>query len=69
MDEKTYSGIGPKCPHCGFQYTADEPFFYDEQNYTEDMCCECEKEFSVEVFISTSWTCTPKTALKEKKDD
>ena len=48
--EETYSHEGPKCPYCGKQFTADEGYFYDEQNYTEQECYSCEKVFDVEVY-------------------
>ena len=63
MSDATYSTEGPKCPHCGSQFTADESFFYDETGYTEDECPDCGKKFSVSVCIETSWTCAP---IKER---
>lgn len=70
MTEETYSKEGPKCPYCGFQCTADEAFFYDEQRFTEYECTDCEKTFDVEVCVSVSWTCNARAALAgEKKDD
>jgi len=56
---ETYSHDGPQCPHCGRQFTADEPHYYDEMNYTRDECDECEKPFAVRVYTSVSWTCEP----------
>ena len=56
---ETYSNDGPQCPHCGRQYTADEPHYYDEMNYTRDTCDECEKPFAVRVHTSVSWWCEP----------
>lgn len=56
---ETYSTEGPQCPYCERQYTADESFYYDEQNYTEQECDECGKRFQVRVFHSTSWACEP----------
>lgn len=58
MSEETYESEGPKCPHCGRQYTADEPHYFDEQNFTEMDCDECGQAFEVQVFISTNWLCT-----------
>ena len=55
---ETYSIYGPQCPKCGFTFTTDEPFYFNEQNYTEDECPECDTTFKVEVYHSTSWTCT-----------
>jgi len=66
--EETYSNEGPQCPYCGNQFTADEGYFYDEQNFTEQLCHACQKVFDVEVFISTSWTCTSRKALEGKHD-
>jgi rRNA maturation protein Nop10 len=59
MPEDTYSHEGPKCPHCGRQFTADEPHYYDEMRYTRDDCDECGKPFSVSVHVSTTWSCEP----------
>jgi ribosomal protein L37AE/L43A len=53
---ETYSHEGPQCPYCGRQYTADEPFYYDEYLGSLD-CDSCGKIFKVEVYISTTWTC------------
>ena len=57
---ETYSSDGPECPMCGFTFTPDEPFYFDEKIYTEDECPQCETKFCVEVFHSISWTCTLK---------
>jgi transposase-like protein len=65
--KETHSDEGPRCPYCSRQYTADDPEYYDEQGYTEETCDECEKTFDVSVFISTSWTCTAREAVKEKE--
>jgi len=56
--QDTHSDEGPQCPHCGFQYTADDPLYYDEMGYTSDTCCECGKDFEVEVSISIAWNCS-----------
>jgi len=56
---------GPKCPYCGRQYTADDPAYYDEINYTEETCDECDKTFDVMVYTSTMWTCN----VKEDRPD
>ena len=48
---------GPKCPYCARQYTADEPHYYDDMNFTEMECDGCGKEFRVSVYTSTTWTC------------
>ena len=55
---ETYETEGPKCPCCGRQYTADEPGYYDEMRYTEETCDNCGETFDVEVYTSTTWTCT-----------
>jgi hypothetical protein len=57
--DETYSHEGPQCPHCGRQYTADDPWYYDEDKCTEDTCDECGKPFSISVHTSVSWTCEP----------
>ena len=51
----TYSHEGPQCPHCKRQFTADEPFYYDEQGYTEQECDECGNTFDVEVQSTVAW--------------
>lgn len=61
MADYTYSTEGPECPHCGRQYTADDPSYYSE-NYTEETCDGCGETFEVEVYHSTSWTCTKREA-------
>jgi len=55
---ETYETEGPKCPYCGRQYTADDPVYFDEIRYTEETCDECGNTFDVEVYTSTSWTCS-----------
>lgn len=55
--KRTYSTEGPQCPHCGRQYVADDPDYYDEYRYTNDECDECGKPFLVTVTISASWAC------------
>jgi hypothetical protein len=56
MASETYSLEGPQCPYCLRQYTADDPAYYSEK-YTEEVCDNCNRKFSVEVYHSTSWTC------------
>ena len=60
METETYSNEGPKCPYCGRQYIPDEGYYFDEQNYDEETCADCEKTFNVSVHHSTSWTCSPR---------
>lgn len=55
---ETYETEGPKCPCCGYQFTADEGIYFDEQRYTEETCDGCGETFDVSVYTSTSWTCT-----------
>jgi len=57
--ERTYSTAGPECPYCGHKHQADEPFYYDEDMTVMD-CGRCERDFNVEVYTSTSWTCEPR---------
>jgi NAD-dependent SIR2 family protein deacetylase len=64
---ETYSTEGPECPHCGRQYTADEPHYYDD-NYTEDECDECGKKFKVEVHHSVSWACTTFAPQEQRQE-
>jgi transcription elongation factor Elf1 len=58
MAEETYESEGPKCPHCGRQYTADEPHYFDEMSFTEMDCDQCGEHFEVEVHTTTNWLCT-----------
>lgn len=53
----TYSTEGPQCPHCGRQFVADDPGYFDDMNYTEETCDACGGEFTVRVYTETSWTC------------
>jgi hypothetical protein len=62
---ETYESEGPKCPCCGRQYTADEPHYYDEMNYTEETCDSCGATFDVSVYTSTDWTCTERPQSAE----
>lgn len=59
MEAETFETEGPKCPHCARQYTADEPHYFDEMNFTEMVCDGCARPFKVMVYTSTTWTCTP----------
>jgi ribosomal protein L37AE/L43A len=54
---ETYSHRGPQCPYCGRQFTADDSYYYDEMNYTEETCDQCDKKFSVSVQSSVVWAC------------
>ena len=56
--DETYSTEGPQCPHCGRQFTADEPGFFAD-DYDKEDCDECGKSFAVSVYTNTSWTCSP----------
>ncbi|HZP77515.1 MAG TPA: hypothetical protein VFB45_15330 [Pseudolabrys sp.] len=55
---ESYSHEGPECPKCGFTFMPDDSIYYDENRYTEETCQECQTKFKVEVYHSTSWTCT-----------
>lgn len=59
MSALTYSTIGPICPECGHKHRADEPFYFDEDMVVMD-CEHCERDFAVQVFTQTSWTCEPR---------
>lgn len=56
---ETWSNEGPQCPYCDRQFTADESFYYDEMNYTEETCDECGKKFEVRVCSTVAWACEP----------
>lgn len=62
---ETDSHEGPQCPHCGRQYTADDPAFFDERNYVEETCDDCGKQFAVRVETTVTWTCWPKMTEAE----
>jgi ribosomal protein L37AE/L43A len=62
----TYSTDGPQCPYCGRQYTADESHYYDEMNYTEEVCDECDKKFSVSVCSTVAWSCEAIDDVEDK---
>lgn len=55
MAEEHYSTEGPVCPICGHQHRADDAFYFDESMVAMD-CEACERDFSVRVYTSTSWT-------------
>lgn len=59
MSDETYSTDGPVCPYCGKLHKPDEGFFYNE-DYSEQQCWQCDRVFSVRVYISHSWTCEAK---------
>ena len=58
-DSYTYNTDAPECPHCHYVHTHDGGFFYDE-DLTEYQCESCGEVFDVQVYTSTSWTCSPK---------
>lgn len=60
---ETRSSNGPICPHCGFEYTPDEAYFYSE-DYTREKCCSCNKEFYVSVYHKITWTCRKDKEIK-----
>ena len=53
-----YSTVGPICPYCLHEATADEPGYFDESMVTDE-CGSCGKTYQVSVRISTSWTTEP----------
>lgn len=59
MADYTYSTDAPMCPYCGHKQSHDGGHYYSE-DLTEDQCGICDKTFGIEVYHSTSWTCTPK---------
>lgn len=61
----TVSTEGPQCPYCGYEVTADDSSYFDETGYTRDTCQGCGKEFRVDVFTETTWSCEP--LIKEAK--
>lgn len=63
-NEETYSTDGPICPYCKKLHKPDDGYFYSE-DFDEQTCYSCNKDFNVSVYVSHSWTCTP----KEKNDD
>lgn len=59
MAGEMFSDEGPICPYCERQFTADEPGYYDESNYTSETCDACNKKFDVSVNHTTTWLCSP----------
>jgi hypothetical protein len=57
--KRTTSLDGPVCPFCGFSYTLDEAFYFNESGY--DLECECGGHFHVRPAASWMWTCEAKT--------
>lgn len=57
MGEQTYRTDAPECPYCGYKQGHDGGYYYNE-DLTEDECGDCGKTFDIEVYHSTSWTCT-----------
>jgi len=53
----TFNTDAPGCPYCGHKQSHDGGYFYNE-DLTETECDHCQKTFDVEVYHSTSWTCT-----------
>lgn len=62
MGEETYETEGPKCPCCGRQYTADEPYWW---SITEETCDSCGETFDVSVYTETTWTCSARATLSK----
>lgn len=60
MAEETYSTDGPECPYCGHQHkpSEDPSHYYNESNDTST-CESCDKDFTMSIYISHSWTCEP----------
>jgi len=53
----TFNQTAPECPYCGYVHRHDGGFFYEE-DLTSFECERCDQTFDVEVYTSTSWTCT-----------
>lgn len=58
IEQETCSFVGPVCPYCGYEVTADEAMYYRE-DYEADECDGCGKTFDISVAHSVSWTCSP----------
>jgi hypothetical protein len=56
--QETYSTTSPICPYCAHEHQHDGGYFYD-QMLTDIECDSCSNRFGVEVYVSTSWRCTP----------
>ena len=67
-ENETYSTEGPKCPFCGNEFTPDEAHYFDEMRYTSETCDSCGKDFDVDVYTQTSWTCT-KPSPQQHRDE
>lgn len=64
----TFRTDAPECPYCGHVHQHDGGFFYDE-DLTSLECDYCGKAFDVEVYTSTSWTCTARTPPPKETND
>ena len=69
MTEEEYSDDGIICPYCK---TAREPDCegddYTEGGFDEE-CRNCGKQYTVEPYVSYSWTATPDCDLNKEEHD
>lgn len=69
MVSETYSHVAPECPYCHHIHDHDGGFFYDE-SLAEYECESCGVTFDMQVYTSTSWTCSPQEpAIRQKGSD
>ena len=63
--KETWSLDGAVCPHCGdTTYPWDDAYALYDESISEWHCESCGKDFNVSVYVSHSWTCTPKEERK-----
>ena len=59
VPDDVYSTAGPTCPHCAYEITPDEGYYYDDR-YREETCPDCGLTYDVEVEHTTTWTTSAK---------
>jgi hypothetical protein len=59
FNDYTVSQEGPQCPYCLSQIReADDPCYYDDNNFIEFICEDCGSTSKAEVYRETTWTLT-----------
>lgn len=58
---ETYSQDGAICPYCAYENSpsGDDAYELYDEEADEFECMQCEQIFSVRLYVSHAWTCTP----------